>query len=399
MGEQAVKWMGFGIVIVLSVASAVSVARAALIDSSTLRDWGMETYNEIERTLRVPGTALYAERAHLDGTRSGGAYGRAYVWADATQFRVLDTLTRIDSATYAPRLRQFSDQLHSAYWDNGYRSAAGPSTRFYDDNAHVVVALVEAYNLTSDSLYLHRAVQTQAFVLSGEDSLAGGGIYFSEDSRNGKDAISTLQGARGAAMLYRATGQQQHLTDATRLLNWSNTHIQRADGLYHQNFGIASNAPGGVPLANSAGISILTNLDLYQATSQRSYLIEAERIATRAVTYHFNITTGRINDPGYWAFELADAFNEMSRVGGNPYWREKLDTALHYLHDNKRDPNGHYGDVWGNTGIQTNTVLDSWKLIDQAAVAQAYLNTSINPEPSGAVLCALASLAILKRRR
>ncbi|MEA2709662.1 MAG: hypothetical protein QOF78_2263 [Phycisphaerales bacterium] len=389
------KWIAAGIiVVVLSVASAGS---ASLIDNSALRNWGMETYNEIERTLRVPGTALYAERANLDGTRSGGAYGRSYVWADATQFRVLNTLTRIDSATYAPKLRQFSDQLHSAYWDNGYRSAAGPSTRFYDDNGHVVVALVEAYNLTGDSVYLNRAVQTQAFVLSGEDALAGGGIYFSEDSHNGKDAISTLQGARGAAMLYRATGQQQYFNDATRLLDWANTHIQRADGLYYQNFGIASNAPGGVPLANSAGISILTNLDLYQATGQRSYLIEAERIATRTVTYHFNNTTGRINDPGYWAFELADSFDEMTRVGENPYWREKLNFALHYLHDNKRDPNGHYGDVWGGAAIQTGVVLDSWKLIDQAAVAQAYLNTSINPEPSGAVLCA-AGLALLLRR-
>ena len=93
------------------------------------------------------------------------------------------------------------------------------------------------------------------------------------------------------------------------------------------------------------------------------------------------------------------SFKEITRVGGNPYWREKLDIALHYLHDNKRDPNGHYGDVWGNTGIQTGTVLSSWKLIDQAAVAQAYLNTSINPEPSGAILCMLASLLTLKRRR
>jgi hypothetical protein len=394
--EQAVRWIVAGIVVVLSAASAGS---AALIDKNALRNWGMETYNEIERTLRVPGTALYAERANLNGTRSGGAYGFTYVWGEATQFRVLDTLTRIDSATYAPKLRQFSDQLYSAYWDDGYRSAAGPSTRFYDDNAHVVVALVEAYNLTGDSVYLNRAVETQAFVLSGEDSLAGGGIYFSEDSRNGKDAISTLQGARGAAMLYRAAGQTQYLNDATRLLNWANSRIQRADGLYYQNFGIASNAPGGVPLANSSGISILTNLDLYQATGDRSYLIEAERIATRTVTYNFNNTTGRLNDPGYWAFELADGFNEMTRVGGNPYWREKLDIALRYLHDNKRDPNGHYGDVWGNTAIQTGIVMDSWKLIDQAAVAQAYLNTSINPEPSGAILCALASLSLLKRRR
>src|SRR5438093_1627897 len=114
--EQAVKWIAAAIVVVLSVASPGS---AALIDKTALHNWGMETYNEIESTLRVPGTALYAERANLDGTRSGGAYGFTYVWGEATQFRVLDTLTRIDSATYATRLRQFSDQLYNAYWANG----------------------------------------------------------------------------------------------------------------------------------------------------------------------------------------------------------------------------------------------------------------------------------------
>src|SRR5439155_12146652 len=95
--------------------------------------------------------------------------------------------------------------------------------------------------------------------------------------------------------------------------------------------------------------------------------------------------------------ELADAFDEMTRVGGNPYWREKLDIALHYLHDNKRDPNGHYGVVWGGTAVQT-AVLPSWDLNDQASVAQAYLNTSINPEPGGALLCAAVLTGVTFRR-
>ena len=40
--------------------------------------------------------------------------------------------------------------------------------------------------------------------MQGEDSVAGGGIYFKQFDFTSKDAISTLQGARGAAMLYRA---------------------------------------------------------------------------------------------------------------------------------------------------------------------------------------------------
>ena len=70
-------------------------------------------------------------------------------------------------------------------------------------------------------------------MLQGEDAVAGGGIYFKQFDFSSKDAISTLQGARGAAMLYRAPpGSQSYLNDATRLLTWARTHIQRPDGMF-----------------------------------------------------------------------------------------------------------------------------------------------------------------------
>src|SRR5688572_26957627 len=268
----------------ISVLSVLLIAAPAhALDRATLRSWGMETYNEIERTLRVPGTALYAETARVDGTRSG-FYNRSFVWPAATQFRVLNTLTQIQPATYAPQLRAFSDQLHASYYNNGYRSAAGPSERFYDDNGHLVVSLVEAYRLTNDAVYLNRARLAQTFVMQGENTTGGGGIYFKETSTAGTDAISTLQGARGAAMLYRATGEPQYLADATRLLTWAETHIQQPDGLYYQHYSTSTNTPSGIPLVNSAGIGILTNLELFHATGQRDYLSEAQRIATRTLT-------------------------------------------------------------------------------------------------------------------
>ena len=163
---------------------------------ATLRSWGLETYNETDATLRVSGTQLFAETASLGGTQSGGFNNRAYVWPMSTQFRVFNTLTQIQPATYATTLRSFADELHAAYWNVGYRSGAGGGARFYDDNAHIVVALVEAYRLTGVTVYLDRARAAQAFVLQGEDNVAGGGIYFVQGDFSSKDAISTLQGAR-----------------------------------------------------------------------------------------------------------------------------------------------------------------------------------------------------------
>jgi hypothetical protein len=355
---------------------AAPSAPVAAINLETLKSWGVQVSQEIDETLRVPGTALYAETASLNGTRSGGFNGRAFVWPASTQFRVLNSLVQHNPAAYTTALRQFSDQLHTAYWNNGYRSGAGGGDRFYDDNAHLVVALAEAYTLTSDPVYLSRAVDTYSFVLQGEDSAAGGGIYFKQFDFSTKDAISTLQGARAAAMLHQAAGQQSYLNDATRLLSWARSHIQQSDGLFNQGFVIATNMPSGIPIVNSAGIGISANLEIYESTGNAAYLAEAQRIASRTLTRYFDAATGRINDEGYWAFELVDALNNLYLHDRNPLWRTRVHTAMGWLHDNKEDPNGHYGLFWGRNGPQVGA-LASWNLNEQASVARAYLDTAI----------------------
>jgi hypothetical protein len=380
------------------VCGAAALPARAQVDLARLRTWGLETYNEIDRTLRVPGTALFAETASLSGTQSGGFNGRAYVWPASTQFRVFNTLAQIQPITYTAPLRQFADELHTAYWDNGYRSGAGGGDRFYDDNGHLVVALAEAYRLTNDSVYLNRAKDTQAFVLQGEDAVAGGGIYFRQFDFTSKDAISTLQGARGAAMLYRATGQQSYLNDATRLLTWARTHIQRPDGMFSERWNISTNSPEGFDLVNSAGIGISTNLELYDITGSAAYLTEAQRMANRTLTRYFDSATGRINDEGFWAFELVDALDNLYLHDRNPLWLNKVNGAMVWLHDNKRDPNGHYGLFWGRDGPQVGA-LGSWNLNDQAPVARAYLYTGAVPEPSSALLLLAGAAWIATCRR
>ena len=375
---------------VLFACGAAASPAHAQVNFAQLRTWGLETYNEIDRSLRVTGTKLFAETASVSGAQSGGFNNRAYVWPESTQFRVFNSLTQLQPATYAPTLRQFADELQTTYWDNGYRSGAGGGDRFYDDNGHVVVALVEAYRLTHDSVYLNRARDAQAFVVQGEDSVAGGGIYFKQFDFSSKDAISTLQGAHGAAMLYRATGEPSYLNDATRLLTWARTHIQRTDGMFSERWNISSNAPEGFDLVNSAGIGISTNLELYDATGGAAYLAEAQRMANRTLTRYFDAATGRINDEGYWAFELVDGLDNLYLHDRNPLWLNKVNGAMVWLHGNKRDTNGHYGLYWGRNGTQVGT-LSSWNLNEQSSVARAYLYTSAVPEPSGLVV-ALASI-------
>jgi len=173
-------------------------------------------------------------------------------------------------------------------------------------------------------------------------------------------------------MLYRATGELSYLNDATRLLTWARTHIQRTDGMFSERWNIFTNAPEGFDLVNSAGIGISTNLELYDATGSAAYLAEAQRIANRTLTRYFDSATGRINDEGYWAFELVDGLDNLYLHDRNLLWLNKVNGAMVWLHGNKRDTNGHYGLYWGRNGIQDGA-LGSWNLNEQSSVARAYV--------------------------
>jgi uncharacterized protein YyaL (SSP411 family) len=296
---------------------------------------------------------------------------------------VQNSLVRIDPESYAPALRKFSDEARTRYWKSaggGYRSGvASGATRFYDDNAHIAVALMEAYRITADPIYLTRAAETYDFVISGEDAVGGGGIYFHEFDRSTKETISTLQGARAALMLYQATEEAAYFDDATRLYDWARNHTQQPDGLFLEKYyltGSKANTAGDFALVNAAGDAISVNLEFYAASGDSARLQEAQRIADRSLTRYFNRTTGAINDEGFWAFELVDALNDLTRIDGNPVWQERIVDALEWLHSNRRDPNGHYGRLWGRGGFQA-TALSEWHLNDQASVARSYLHTGL----------------------
>ena len=368
--------LGFG----LSEIQAFGTPSPARAADPTLLAWGQNVFQKTNASLKVPNSNLYSETASTNGTRSGGDSGFSFVWPASTMFRVLDALLSIDPATYRQTVRNYADELYNRYWTfggaGGYRSGVSSgATRFYDDNGHVAVALAQAYHLTGDPVYLNRAVQTYNYVLTGEDSAGGGGIYFSEPDHTSKDSISTLQAVRAGLLLYQLTGQAKYLTDAQRLNTWAATHIQTSDGLFVERFKLSTNAQDGNTLINSAGIGTACNILFYQVTGNTAYLREAQRIGARSIPRYFNSSTGAINDEGFWAFELVDALDDLYLLDHNPTWLADIKGAMTWLRNNREDSNGHYGTLWGRGGTQT-TVLTSWNLNDQASVAQSYLYTA-----------------------
>jgi hypothetical protein len=128
-----------------------------------------------------------------------------YVWLQSVMLSNLVAAARTDPEAYGPRLRGYFAAL-DAYWDAkveipGYEAAptrGNGNDKYYDDNAWMVIAFLEAYETDRDPRYLTRADETLRFVLSGWDGELGGGIWWHQGHKDGtKNACSNGPSALG----------------------------------------------------------------------------------------------------------------------------------------------------------------------------------------------------------
>lgn len=363
-------------------------AQTLSFDHQQLINWGLETQAEIEQTLGLANSPLYAETARLNGTQTGGTGGVAFAWPLSTQFRVLNSLTLIDPATYTPQLRAFSDRFHADFWWNsgtkGYSCCDGGNDRYYDDNAHIAVALMESYRITSDVAYLDRARDVYRFLIAGAVPGHPGGSYWRVGDNSFIDSAAVLQGARAGFMLYEETGATGYLNDAIARVQWAEEFTQLSEGTFYEKLfltGPKAGTAGDYPLVNFAGFGISANLAWFDATGDRTRLVEAQRIGNASLNRYINKSNGALNDEGYWTFELVDALVDLYEHDDNPKWVNAAGDAMEWLHANRLDPEGHYGVLWGRGGVQT-TALTEWSLNDMASVARSYLHVGLS-SPQG----------------
>ena len=103
-------------------------------------------------------------------------------------------------------------------------------TRFYDDNQWIAIADLDAYNRTHQSKYLDDAKLIYRFMMTGFDTLSGGGLYWEEDHKTSKNTCSNGPGILIALQLYKITKQKPYLDTALLLYNWINKNLQAPEG-------------------------------------------------------------------------------------------------------------------------------------------------------------------------
>lgn len=341
--------------------------------AESLQEWGNEVMQQVQRDYWLDEAGLYAERFRA---RARGNRKPAFMWSAGVQLTALAAAARNDPHGYTTQLTNHIESL-SSYWSThdgigGFNAVPNPTAadRFYDDNAWIVLALLEVFDLTGDPRYLSEAKKTLAFVLSGEDTLLGGGIYWRETAKETKNTCSNGPAIVGALEIYQRSQEPVYLETARRLYDWTCSRLQDPqDDLFWDNVSLEGKVDHRKYSYNTA-LMIRANCLFYEVTRESEYLIEAQRMAKSAAQRWCDSETGAVRDFGKFAHMLLEAFLCVHQLDKDRRWLTIIEKSLRCLHSRVRDPNGRYPPRWD---AESTKELKSFELIDQASAARAYL--------------------------
>jgi len=300
----------------LLVLSLAGVTRAAWPSPYAQR--AREVTEHIQRTFFDPKTGVYLKSLSIRKPD--------YVWLQGVMLSNLVAAARSDPATYAPRLERYFTAL-DAYWDAkvpipGYEAAptrGNGNDKYYDDNAWLVIAFLEAYETNRDPRYLRRADETLKFVLSGWDEAIGGGIWWHELHKDGtKNACSNGPAAVGCLRLARFRDRDALIGQARKIVAWTSNALQDTDGLFDDRKVVATGEVKRGKLTYNSALMLRAMLGLYRATGEKEYLEQAQRIG-KSADWFLDKNTGVYRDAVRYGHFMVEADLELYRATKEEY--------------------------------------------------------------------------------
>ena len=250
---------------------------------------------------------------------------------------------------------------NQAYWNPqgpvpGYDvqpGKTGDQDRYYDDNAWMVMALVESYEVTGNGKWLKRAQQSLDYVLSGEDDRLGGGIYWKEREKTSKNTCSNGPAAAACLAVFEHIRDRKLLDKAKSIYDWTKSHLLAPNGLYWDNINLNGRIDKTQWSYNSA-LMLRTAKALAEKTHEAKYQQDAD-ILEAACIKRWVRPDGTIDDELQFAHLLFENLDPGMFDGKKCI--EKLFAG--------RDDRGFFGTRWGVTSTGNH------QLIHQASAIRA----------------------------
>ncbi len=303
--------------------------------------WGHEALEMIRRDYYLAKSKLYAE--HPDRKQP------AFNWGVGVLLSALNAAAKHEPK-YKPWLKEYADASH-VYWNKGgydVLPAPKPLDRYYDDNAWMVLALVETHQILGDAKYLRWAKEALDFALSGEAK--DGGIFWRESDKASRNTCSNAPTAAACLAVYAVTKEPKLKTKAEQLYNWTKAQLQDPqDSLYWDSLSNSDKIDKTKWTYNSA-LMIRTAFLLGDRADDVKKLNDSASSRW--------LRDNKIGDAGRFAHLLMEAWIESA----HSFDAHAILAKVHGAKNLK----GHFPSHWGELKVSANP-----EILDQASFARA----------------------------
>lgn len=316
-------------------------------------------HDNINKYLKDSKTGLYYEATE----RSPNENTYSWLWPlcaliqAANEMEVVKPQKRI-MLPVEKAIEKYYSNVKSAPAYQDYVREERLSSRFYDDNQWIAIAYLDAYQRTKKKGYLDVSKMIYRFMMTGLDTITGGGLYWKEGDLSTKNTCSNGPGILVALRLYEITRDSAYLKSALSLYNWTNNHLRAPDAIFYDAIKVPSLRIDKSKYSYNTGTMLQANVLLYGLTQDRMYLNEAKTIARSARNFFFQ--NGKL--PGHYWFNavMFRGFVELYKVDNNKDWID------FYQKDAER--------VWSDERDQRNLIgkKEVKTLIDQAGMLEIY---------------------------
>ncbi len=350
------------------------------------------TLDSLYQHYGVPGTSLLHENYPFDdkyvatylATEGHKPNEYSYLWPYSGTFSAVNALLEnskdakyrniLDTRTL-PGLEEYFDTKRTPPGYASYINTAPESDRFYDDNVWLGIDFTDTYMMTKNPAYLDKARLIWDFVISGQDDILGGGIYWCEQKKESKNTCSNAPGSVFAFKMFEATRDSSYFVRGKELYEWTKENLQDAtDYLYFDNVRLDGKI-GKAKYAYNSGQMMQSASLLYKITGEDAYLTEAKNIAKACCNYFFSdFTTPEgetfklLNRGDVWfTAVMLRGFIELYHLDKDKTYMDIFNRNLDYAWTHSREENGLFNvDFSGEK-------KDSKKwLLTQAAMVEMY---------------------------
>lgn len=347
-----------------------------------------EMFHRVWRLYRVPQQGLFSEyypQQHKDSLtymQDGNVASKevSYLWPFSGVMSSANILMRLPGkkAVYRPYLDSamagiglYRDTTRTPAGYQAYPVKFGKVDRYYDDNGLVAIDYAEAWENTGNPVYLAKAKEVFAFIMSGWSDVLDGGVTWLEGNGDMKPACSNGMATLAALKIYKATREPYYLQQGIKFYEWMNRHLRDSAGLFMNDIKTESSALNRVYYTYNSGSMLEAAMMLYNFTHQQQYYKDARQTAESAYRYFALPQKGlrsEFCDLPWFVTVLFRGYQALYAKDKDPRYIKAIIARVDHAWDNK-DPNGLLNHNWSDG--QDKAGAPKW-LLDEACIAELY---------------------------